>query len=626
MESILLDILKELRGSGAACLPERHPDDERGGQPDGSQPDDELFSRVMRSSRRKLDAAGAQQQQPVSKRKLLSWYLRVRSSDPERWASWNIDAATEKRLLQALQVKRRRSASGVATITVITKPWACSSACLYCPSDLRMPKSYLSDEPACQRAERNYFDPYLQVTSRLRALTQMGHVTDKIELIVLGGTWSDYPAQYQTWFIAELFRALSDGEAAEATALRRRQHYKDAGLSNVREELAARASALQQAVDAGALSYNQAIEQLYRRDEIWRNVSAEQTATAGELAQQQARNETAAHRVVGLVVETRPDAITAESLTLLRQLGCTKIQMGVQSLDPAVLQANQRALSVDKIREAFELLRVFGFKTHVHFMLNLLGSSPAADAKDYARLVADSAYLPDEVKLYPCALVNGTELCANYDDGSWAPYGEEELLDVLVADTQATPAFVRISRMIRDFSAHDIVAGNKKANLRQLVEQRIERAGADIAEIRYREIAADEVDLESLTLEVVPYTTTTTDEYFLQWVTPENRIAGLLRLSLPRSEYVSKHQAELPVRPGEAMIREVHVYGKVAALDDTGGNAQHLGLGKRLIETACKIARERGYSAVNVISSVGTREYYRDLGFRDQEMYQQKNC
>ena len=112
--------------------------------------------------------------------------------------------------MRTLRMKPRRTASGVATITVITKPWKCSSDCLYCPNDLRMPKSYLHAEPACQRAERNFFDPYLQVASRLRALEQMGHLCDKVELIVLGGTWSDYPISYQTWFVFELFRALDD--------------------------------------------------------------------------------------------------------------------------------------------------------------------------------------------------------------------------------------------------------------------------------------------------------------------------------------------------------------------------------------------------------------------------------
>lgn len=142
----------------------------------------------------------------ISKRRALPFFLKVRESDPQRWSSWNISPNEDALLLQTLRMKPRRTASGVATITVITKPWLCSGTCIYCPNDVRMPKSYLHNEPACQRAERNCFDPYLQVSSRLRALESMGHVTDKIELIVLGGTWNDYPESYRIWFVRELFR------------------------------------------------------------------------------------------------------------------------------------------------------------------------------------------------------------------------------------------------------------------------------------------------------------------------------------------------------------------------------------------------------------------------------------
>jgi elongator complex protein 3 len=515
-----------------------------------------------------------------------------------------------------------------------------------------MPRSYLSDEPACQRAERNHFDPYLQVVSRLRALTHMGHVTDKVELIVLGGTWSDYPAPYQIWFVKELFRALNDGLGglgglggldgleAERDARVRRASYRARGLSNRAEDLAARVCAVQREVDDGALSYNQAIERLYGSGSAWEGIAREQRADLSELAEQHRANETARHRVVGLAVETRPDTITADSLRLLRRLGCTKVQIGVQSLDPAILRLNGRGVSVGRIRRAFELLRVFGFKIHVHFMLNLYGSTPAADVRDYRRLVTEAPYLPDEVKLYPCSLVAGTGLVARFADGSWRPYDTDELLSVLTADLLNTPPFIRVSRMIRDISAHDILAGNRRANLRQLVESGIEGRGERVAEIRYREIGTDETAVERLRLEALVYRTTVSEEHFLQWVTPDDRIVGFLRLSLPKAAYVRAHRAAVPVAEREAMIREVHVYGKVAELRQTGEDveacrtqadvephragegAQHLGLGRRLIEAACDRARERGYERVNVISSVGTREYYRALGFEDNDLYQ----
>jgi elongator complex protein 3 len=599
METLLLEIFAKLREGG-------HLDDRR-------------LAKIVREHNRNLD--GGQRQ--FSKKRLLPYYLKVKELDPERWARWNIDQVMEEQLLQALRVKPRRTASGVATITVITRPWNCSSDCLYCPSDLRMPKSYLSDEPACQRAERNYFDPYLQVASRLRALTHMGHATDKIELIILGGTWCDYPEGYQVWFVAQLFRALNEGGNAEQNSRTRRKFYHDRGCSNRAEELSEFVKETQQAVDDGLITYNQAIGRLYGDGSVWGSIAKEQIADFSELTRQHAINSAAQHRVVGLAVETRPDTITVDSLKLLRRLGCTKVQIGIQSLNSSVLKLNKRAISLDKIHESLELLRIFGFKIQVHFMVNLYGSFPEEDEQEYKRLVTERAYLPDEVKLYPCSLVAGTGLCERYREGSWRPYGEDELIDVLVADTLNTPSFIRISRMIRDISAQDIVVGNKKANLRQLVESRIERDGKSIAEIRYREISTDETDIELLTLETLSYETTVTVEYFMQWVTPKNRIVGFLRLSLPKVDYVQRRQSVLPIGSREAMIREVHIYGKVAPLHKTGEGAQHLGLGRQLIETACDIARSQGYERINVISAVGTRGYYLNLGFEDHGLYQQ---
>lgn len=598
METILLELIAELRRT--------------------ERLDDKFLAKLIQLHNRQFHDATRR----YAKKRLLPFYLNVKNSDPERWASWNIDPALEQRLVRVLQVKPRRTASGVATITVITKPWKCSSNCLYCPNDVRMPKSYLSEEPACQRAERNFFDPYLQVTSRLRALTQMGHVTDKVELIILGGTWCDYPEAYQIWFVSELFRALNDGDAAETNAQERRNFYEVHGLSNRKEDLQVSVAPTQAEVDTGELTYNQAIDQLYFGESAWQDIATIQTATLADLDTQHRTNETAAHRVVGLVIETRPDTITSESLRLIRRLGCTKVQMGIQTLDANILRANHRRIDVPTIERALALTRLYGFKLHTHFMANLYGSTPEADIADYRRFVTEPAFLPDEVKLYPCVLIGGTQLCAHYEGGSWQPYSEEELVRVLAANTTNTPAYTRISRMIRDFSAPDIAAGNKKTNLRQMVEAEIERQGAPISEMRYREISTADADISSLKLEELPYDTTVSREVFLQWVTPEGKIAGFLRLSLPQAEFVQEHAGELPIGAGEAMIREVHVYGRVAALGTDGSGAQHLGLGRQLIERARAIALEQGFTRLNVISSVGTREYYRHLGFQDGDLYQ----
>lgn len=610
MEKTLHNILGEIRRTNAPLAPD-------------------ALDRIIRARNREV--AGPVRY--VAKKKLLPFYQEVKEHRPERWRTWGVSPAEEALLVRTLQVKPRRTASGVATVTVLTKPWPCSSACLYCPNDVRMPKSYLHDEPACQRAERNWFDPYLQVTARLRTLHQMGHVTDKVELIVLGGTWSDYPEAYQIWYMHELFRALND-ISCETTVDResetRRTQYRDAGIACERDDLANWAAKAQARVTAGDASYNETVRSLYAcgthaDGNGWAAAAQWQTATFSQLEALQHENESAKHRCVGLVVETRPDAVTPKRLAMLRRLGCTKLQMGIQSLDERILAANHRGIGIDRMQQAFELARIFGFKTHAHFMTNLLGATPESDAADYRRMVEHPAFKPDEIKLYPCALVDGTGLVAHWRDGSWRPYTEQELVNLLAEDVLVTPPFTRISRMIRDISAHDIMTGNKKVNLRQLVDLELAKRSEPVQEIRSREIAFGAAESDELSLSEIAYETTNTSEVFLQWVAPGNRIAGFLRLSMPNADYVGAHVADLPIDAGEAMIREVHVYGRVAGLHQGGENAQHRGLGRMLIERACDIARENGYTAINVISAIGTRGYYRKQGFADNGLYQQRS-
>ncbi|MBP5313973.1 MAG: tRNA uridine(34) 5-carboxymethylaminomethyl modification radical SAM/GNAT enzyme Elp3 [Eggerthellaceae bacterium] len=577
------------------------------------------------------NAQSKQANRTYVKKKLIPHYLKIKRDNPILLSTWSIGEQEEKAFFDALRMKPRRTASGVATITVITKPWPCSGECIYCPNDIRMPKSYLSDEPACQRAERNCFDPYLQTISRLRALTQMGHPTDKVELIVLGGNWSDYPVSYQIWFVNELFCALNDWQnpdTANAKAKERRAKYKKANIASDTDVLISQSKDIQQQIDDGKITYNRAFESLYANNPRWKQagewqkISDDVKTSLKVLESNQRQNEFAENRMVGLVVETRPDTVDSETLSLCRTLGCTKIQMGIQSLNKDILALNNRNADIDAVVKAFELCRLFGFKLHTHFMVNLAGATVQSDIEDYRKFVSDERYLPDEIKLYPCVLVKGTKLYELWQDKRWVAYSEDELVDVLSKAVLATPPYTRISRMIRDISAHDIVAGNKKTNLRQIVEENI--SDKAIEEIRMREISTQGVDIDTLKLDIYPYETTATKEYFLQWVTPSNKIAGFLRLSVPDKDYLDACKYPIPQSKTDAMIREVHVYGNAAQLGKTGDGAQHYGLGKKLIEKACEIAKEAGRTKLHVISSVGTRPYYRQLGFEDNELYQTK--
>lgn len=615
MDELILDILKQLRDSSQGAL------------------NTHQLEMLINSHNSGIDSSthSTEREKLIPKRAILPYFLQVKQKNDVLWQSWNVTPGLEERFVHSVRMKPRRTASGVATITVITRPHTCSSNCIYCPCDLRMPKSYLANEPACQRAELTFFDPYVQVAARLQALHQMGHSTDKVELIVLGGTWSDYPESYQYWFIKELFRALNEWPNSPNHIQERLNWYTSFGLQNSEEALSSFVAEQQAAVFDDTATYNQAFHKLYDTSQPHQSAWSQMQSTYDELVEQQHVNETAAARVVGLVIETRPDTITPENLRMFRQLGCTKIQIGIQSTRQEILDANQRQMSVAQIKRAFSLIRLYGFKIHSHLMVNLLGATPEADKQDFKTFVTDPGFLPDEIKLYPCALVSGTQLVQKYREGAWQPYAKDELVDVLVQDVLVTPPYVRISRMIRDISATDILVGNKHTNLRQMVEQELtsEDVASHVQEIRFREINQQQVRAAELTLQDFAYTTAVSDEHFLQWVTADNKIAGFCRLSLPHWDKLTSGACdvsadELLVQPDQAMIRELHVYGQALSLGSEGMSAQHQGLGQKLLAKASSIAAEAGYTSLNVISSIGTRAYYRAQGFSDAGLYQQK--
>lgn len=615
MDELILDILQQLRNSSQGAL------------------DTHQLEMLINSHNSGIDSSAhsTEREKLIPKRAILPYFLQVKQKNEELWQSWNVTPELEERFIRSVRMKPRRTASGVATITVITRPHTCSSNCIYCPCDLRMPKSYLANEPACQRAELTFFDPYVQVAARLQALHQMGHSTDKVELIVLGGTWSDYPESYQYWFIKELFRALNEWPSSPNHIQERLNWYTSFGLQNSEEALSSFVAEQQAAVFDDTATYNQAFHKLYDTSQPHQSAWLQMQSTYDQLVEQQHVNETAAARVVGLVIETRPDTITPENLRMFRQLGCTKIQIGIQSTRQEILDANKRQMSAAQIKRAFSLIRLYGFKIHSHLMVNLLGATPEADKQDFKTFVTDPGFLPDEIKLYPCALVSGTQLVQKYREGAWQPYAKDELVDVLVQDVLNTPPYVRISRMIRDISATDILVGNKHTNLRQMVEQELtsEDVANRVQEIRFREINQQQVSAAELTLQDFIYTTAVSDEHFLQWVTADNKIAGFCRLSLPHWDKLTAGTCdvtanELLVQPGQAMIRELHVYGQALSLGSEGMSAQHQGLGQKLLAKASFIAAEAGYTSLNVISSIGTRAYYRAQGFTDAGLYQQK--
>jgi elongator complex protein 3 len=466
-------------------------------------------------------------------------------------------------LLERIRMKPVRTLSGVTTVTVLTKPYPCPGKCIFCPTDVRMPKSYLPDEPGAMRALEHDFDPYDQVRARIESLEATGHPTDKIELLILGGTWSSYRRDYQEWFVRRCFEAM-----------------------NI------------------PLSLSPEMQNAWVETDV-------------SLAAIQALNETAAHRNVGLVIETRPDEITPNEIAWLRHLGVTKVQLGAQSLDDHILEINRRGHDVACTRRAVALLRAAGFKVVLHWMPNLLGATPETDRSDFARLW--DGLCPDEIKIYPNQLLANAELYDYWLRGEFHPYTTEELID-LIADVKPTiPRYCRVNRVIRDIPSTNVVEGNRRTSLRQDVHAELRRRGTRCQCIRCREVRGQAIQTSDLQLEDLTYNTGAAQEHFVNFVTPDDRLAGFLRLSLPGANSPETGLADLE---RAALIREVHVYGQSLPVgEEQQGAAQHAGLGTRLLAEAEKVAVSAGFRRLAVISAVGTRQYYLERGFERGELY-----
>jgi elongator complex protein 3 len=346
-------------------------------------------------------------------------------------------------------------------------------------------------------------------------------------------------------------------------------------------------------------------------------------------------NEDSPHRNVGLVFETRPDEITYEELAWLRFLGATKLQMGAQSLDDRILKLNRRGHTVQATFRAVAKARAAGFKVVLHWMPNLLGATPESDLEDFARLWGEPSgnggLCPDEIKIYPTQLLESAELYQYWQRGEYHPYTEQDLI-YLLADVKALiPTYCRVNRVIRDIPSTNVVAGNRRTSLRQDALLEMSRRGTQCRCIRCREVRDEKFDSDLFVLKDEPYQPAVVDqeasseEHFISFVTPDDKIAGYLRLSLPLSIDNVRNVA-LPDLAGCAVIREIHVYGQALGIgSEKEGAAQHIGLGTKLIEEAVRISSDRGFNNLAVISAVGTRNYYRSRGFKDGIIYQIRN-
>ena len=481
-------------------------------------------------------------------RRIWSKELRRMPKNSEIWPS-----LTDPELIEAMKTRGVRTESGVAPFAVMMKPFYCPGECIYCPLEEGMPKSYLSDEPAAQRAKTLNFDPMKQVEGRIKQMMETGHITDKIDLIVIGGTFGSYPEKYKREFFKSMFDAVN-GKVSET------------------------------------------------------------------LAEAQKYNETAEKRVVGISVETRPDWVSEQEIRLWRELGVTKVQLGVQAFDEEILKKIKRGHSLDEVAEATRMCRNAGLKICYHLMPNLPGSNPEKDIEMAKMMFNDLRFGPDYLKVYPAMTIKGTEMYEMWKQGEYLPYEEIDLIKVLKEIKAQTPVWCRIDRLIRDISKKWVSAGTTRTNLRQILQRELLEEGKKCRCIRCREVRGGVYDTK-VELLVNERESLGGKELFLSYEY-EDKLFSMLRLRLPeKTEKMLFEELE-----GAAITREVHTYGQVAQIDINDGiKTQHRGLGKRLMVKAEEIAREMGYKKMAVISAIGTREYYRKLGYELEGTYMVKN-
>jgi len=476
-------------------------------------------------------------------------------------------------LIENLLITRPiRSLSGIVNVSVLTKPYPCPGKCIYCPFEKGMPKSYLSGEPAAERAKRLKFNPYLQVKKRIEMLENEGHSTDKIELRIVGGTWSYYPKHYQNWFVKRCFEA---GNNRNSKLKNRASIYGSEGEEEDKVLFACQ-----------------------------------------NLKIIQRQNEKAKHRIVGLSVETRPDFITISEIKQLRKLGVTMVELGVQSIYDDVLRLNLRGHGVIETILATKLLKDAGFKVLYQMMPNLPGSDLKRDEKMFEEIFSNPDFQPDYLKIYPCALVKEAPLYKLYLKGKYKSYSKEKLINLIKKIKLKIPYYVRIQRITRDIPSKYIVEGGARiSNLRQIVQEEMKKEDLKCKCIRCREIREKYEPKEKICLFREDYEASGGKEIFLSFENKTRRkLFSFLRLRISFS-----------VLKNAAIIREIQTFGEVVPIGEKKIAPQHRGLGKKLIKEAEIITkREFGLKSISVISGVGVRNYWRKLGYKLKETYMAK--
>jgi len=487
------------------------------------------------------------------------------------------DYEVKKKLIKKVQ----KSQSGIVSITVLTSgtpeytdkngerikgTFSCLHNCSFCPNEkpskdnnwIQQPKSYLYTEPAVLRANQNDFDPIKQMNSRISSLLRMGHNVDKIELIVLGGTWSEYPKEYQDEFITSLYYSAN-------------VYFDD---------------------------FKRPLKSLEEEIKI---------------------NETSQIHIIGLTLEMRSDSICMREIERLRRFNCTRVQLGIQHTNNEILRMNNRGETVEITKRAIKLLKDNCYKIDGHLMLNLYGSSPDKDREMLSMILEDEELQIDQLKIYPCAVVPFTKIKELFDEGIYKPYEDHYLFDIIKEFKMKIKPQFRINRIIRDISGHYIFGGysQQMTNLRQTLKEDMKKNNWKCRCIRCREVKDNSFNKNDISLKVLEYKSSGGREFFISFETPDFLI-GFIRLRLNSNENIK----QLSILNGCGLIRELHIYSPLLNVGENEiYSTQHKGYGSLLIKKAEEIAEFNGFDKMAVISGTGVRNYYRRFGYELKESY-----
>jgi len=467
------------------------------------------------------------------------------------------------KLESLLKTRPIRSLSGIVNVTVLTKPYPCPGQCIFCPSEAGFPKSYLSGEPAAERAKKLKYSPYLQVKKRLENLKNEGHPIEKIELRIVGGNWSSYPLKYRIWFVAKCFEACNE--------------FNSPGKKKKR------------------------------------------IISLPELKQLQKANEKSDQKVVGASVETRPDFINKKEIKSLRELGITMVELGVQTPFNEIHRLSRTGGTEEKIARATQLLKDAGFKVLYQMMPNLPGSNFKKDLQAFRIIFRDERFKPDWLKIYPCLVLKGTGLYEQWKKKKYRPYSCKKLIELLIRIKAGFPCWARLTRLFRDIPAWQIKSGCKILNLRELIKREMKKRNLFCSCIRCREVMEKYNPKEKIFFFRENYQASGGKEIFLSLENKKRtKLFAYLRLRVPS-------EALFPVLENSLIVREIKTLGASMALGKKGTSPQHRGLGKKLLKEAEKIAKkELKTKKIAVIAGIGARPYFRKLGYRLKETYMVK--